>query len=372
MGGVDSYKDLHKEVQKQDSDYAKFKDIVTEIDQLKNKDKEDDVIDDKVLDDVLTGTLRKHLLENRQVAMILYHEICGINTNKLDSTVQKSVNDLKNCLWTYSYTNANEHIVEIKWAKAFLDQMKGELEWIKGWRENYRENIDGASKEDVKALYNYVKVTAERNFEDLNRYFEGYVNRIVVDEKENEKQDLLKERNGIQNEFFDFLAKIKGVYDNLPSVAVNPVEHSSTSLKTIDRKWNNINQKLVSDINNSLWQDNSFLSLDESGNLLYDSEKLNNFLNSINEDNFWDYWKVDRGLHIICDRTNWRAMNIAVQILFNEKDDANLTVNGFWQPNSQYYNKIKDYQKTNKIEPADGKLNFATFDKLRSSSSVNG
>ena len=104
MEGINSYKDLRKEVKKEDSEYAKFQDIVREIDELKDKDKKNDLIDNDVVNNVLSGELKKHLLDNKQVAMILFHEIRRIDISKLDQDVQNSVNSFKNHLSTYAYS----------------------------------------------------------------------------------------------------------------------------------------------------------------------------------------------------------------------------------------------------------------------------
>lgn len=379
MEGINSYKDLRKEVKKEDSKYAKFQDIVREIDELKDKDKTNDVINENVINGVLSGELKKHLINDKQVAKLLFHEIRRIDINKLDQSVKASVINLRNNLGYLSYYEDDNQAEEMKLAWVYFDWMESLYNWIKTMRDETRNNIqidpwDGTLKSDVKPLYDYIN-NAENgylvDFENYSSQFENHINKIVVDSQMTTKNEMLAKANNYKTEFGKIINDINTIYSKLPDEAVKSDEQGSTNLINIDKKWNNIDITLVNSIKTAIWEDKCFLSLDGSGNLSYDSEKLNNFLNSINEDNFWDYWKVDRSLHIICDRTNWKAMNIAVQILFNEKDNANLTVNGFWQPNSEYYNKIKDYQKTNTIEPADGKLNFTTFNQLCSSRREN-
>ena len=128
-----------------------------------------------------------------------------------------------------------------------------------------------------------------------------------------------------------------------PDVPVSPETQEVSDLgfdKVVDKEkiWKRMNQERVDIINESVW-DNAFLQL-EVEDLKYNIENVKNFLKTINNDNFRDYYTKPWDPK----RYAWLS---ATQILLNQNLDGDnkLAVDWEYKRWGETYNAVLNFQK---------------------------
>lgn len=166
----------------------------------------------------------------------------------------------------------------------------------------------------------------------------------------------------------------KKIEEHVNSVSLNKGsdggEGGGSWWNKIDNLWWNMNADLKG-INNVAVDDKQFLQLNNSGELTFNVENAKNFLSTINESDFNEYWGISKTGWVWVDISHWRAINSAVQILLNENGAApKLTIDGKWihsknKSRNAYYNAIWEFQDKNNLTPKRrGHLDFDTLSCL--------
>lgn len=349
----------------------KLDNVIKEINELANGRAEwKDKIDDKLINETLNGDLRTYLENNWEVAFILLAKINSLDSSTIDPDALKSVRSLvrvlAECYWVSQVNLAKD----FKWK---FNKLKDDY-FVQA--QNLGKTVDSllveGKKDEAQKAIDKIKSLINSAQGDINRMDENFwkINRTAaINELWNLTVDgakwYLSEMNKLVN-----AAQQKVTAAESQKPQEEAVDNESDLEEVLD-KWDKVGEELVNQINSLAWEWCDFLILN-GDKLSYDTKKLSAFLDSFDQDKLKDYRKIVNRKP--ADIYKWRAINIAVQIIFKKLDGDNNRnpVNGVWLSwDSWLCNRIKQYQKENNIRST-WRLDWKTFESLRIGFIING